>query len=162
MLQSPVPSLHLVQDMLLAPSGYLPSLLHRLDQLVTGLEEDSSQTDYFYLAKTLYFAEMFNNEIDAYTNNWLTNPDIAGLAQWRQTEEFKQAWHNLKRQRDEIYHRLIVAAKKIPLPEIEKWVKRYGDYLTRYLRPTPPVPTPPPTKVSGRKTHSPKPDSARY
>lgn len=136
-------SIQEAKNRLLGAGGYLPVLLERFGHMVGELENPSPQTDRFLIAKTLYVAEMFDNEIDAYTMRWLVKSHIEGMAEWRQTEEFKQAWRGLKSQRDQIYGRLITALKKIPLLEIEKWVKWYGDDLMRYLRPAPPVPQPP-------------------
>lgn len=130
---------------LVGVGGYLPSLLGRFNQMVKDLEENNDSSDYFRVAKVLYFAEMVNNEIDAYTIHWLINANIDGISEWRQTEEFKHAWSGLKKKRDEFYERLLKAVRTIPRDQLEKSASHYASYTLRFTRPVDPIPQPPKT-----------------
>lgn len=134
------------KDRLIGVGGYLPSLLGRFNQMVKDLEENTGSSDYFRVAKVLYFAEMVNNEIDAYTVYWLMNTHIDGISEWRQTEELKHAWSGLKKKRDELYGRLLKAVKTIPRDQLEKSASHYASYLLRFTRPVDPIPQPPKTE----------------
>lgn len=138
--------LAVAKDRLVGVGGYLPSLLGRFNQMVKELEENKTSSDYFRIPKVLYFAEMVNNEIDAYTIHWLMNTHIEGISEWRQTEEFKRAWSGLKRKRDELYGRLLRAVKTNLLDQLEKTTSQYSSYLLRYTRAADPLPQPPKTE----------------
>lgn len=139
--------LAVAKDRLIGVGGYLPSLLGRFNQMVKELEENTDSSDYFRVAKVLYFAEMVNNEIDAHTVHWLMNTHIDGISEWRQTEEFKHAWSGLKRKRDELYGRLLKAVKTIPRDQLEKSASHYASYLLRFTRPVDSIPQPPKTEL---------------
>ncbi len=114
--------------------GYIPNLLNMLEHMIDSLEKVENRYDQLEVAKTIFLAELFNNEMDSYLTSF-HGSNFIGASEWFHCDAFKQRWAELKERRDSLYARLITIQIKIGKKEINEIMRSYCGLITRYAFP---------------------------